>query len=406
MPRMIRAVRMGNRSVRWLLYLVFVVAMAGCSAPREFAAASGDRGQLVFTAPAQRLVYQRGLDGYGALPVAGTGAWPGARVEARVMDARNGHVVRTWTRMGKADAQGQFSGHLRVPGGWYRLEVRVTKRGQVASAAIDRVGVGEVFIVVGHSVAHGGEENLPGATDDRVNTITWPTNSGAQRREYERTADPRLLPGLTGTHFAGGVLPAPFGHGTYFWADFAERVAAKEGVPVLLLNAAFGGTTLEHWARSARGEPFEHSFVKSPLRMPYINLHHALRRYASVTGVRAILADHGQNDWPENDAGKVFTNYVTWVEQARADLGFPALAVVVNRASPPGHRPIIRRVQERMIREVPHCYAGPDYDTLRPSDRYDAVHFAASGLPHAAQLWANALTPRFFQETRPFQPAR
>jgi hypothetical protein len=208
-----------------------------------------------------------------------------------------------------------------------------------------------------------------------------------------------------GAHFAGDVRPAPFGHGTYFWAQFADRVAAAQGVPVLLLNAAFGGTSLEHWAKSARGEQFEHSFVKSPLRMPYVNLHHALRRYATVTGVRAILADQGQNDWPENDAGKVFTNYVTWVEQARADLAFQALAVVVNRASPPGNRPIIRRVQEQMIREVPHCYAGPDYDTLRQSDRYDAVHFSASGLPHAAQLWADALTPKFFQQAVPYQPA-
>jgi hypothetical protein len=146
--------------------------------------------------------------------------------------------------------------------------------------------------------------------------------------------------------------------------------------------------------------------VKSPLRMPYINLHHALRRYATVTGVRALLADQGQNDWPENDAGKVFTNYVTWVKQARVDLGFPALAVVVNRASPPGNRPIIRRVQEQMIRDVSHCYPGPDYDTLRKSDRYDDVHFSASGLPHAAQLWADALTPRFFQQVTPYQPVR
>ena len=42
---------------------------------------------------------------------------------------------------------------------------------------ISRVCVGEVFIGVGHSVAQGGQTNLPGAMDDRVNTIAWPTNS-------------------------------------------------------------------------------------------------------------------------------------------------------------------------------------------------------------------------------------
>ena len=231
-----------------------------------------------------------------------------------------------------------------------------------------------------------------------LRTPTWPAGI------TNAPADPQLLPGLVGTHYTDGVCPAPFGNGTYFWAQFADRVATAQGVPVLLLNAAFGGTSLEHWAKSARGEPFEHSFVKSPLRMPYINLGHALSRYATVTGVRAVLADQGQNDWPENDAGQVFDNYVAWIRQARSDLPFPELAIVVNRASPPGHRPIIRRVQEQMIREVPHCYAGPDYDTLRRSDRYDAVHFSASGLPHAAQLWAEALTPKFFQQVLPYQP--
>ena len=362
------------------------------------------REALLLTAPAHRLVYQRGLDGTGLLPIAGTCAWPGVVVEARVIEVDSGKEINKWQRVGEARADGQFAGQLKIKGGWYRLEVRATNRRRHATATVDRVGVGEVFIVVGHSVAHGGRTNLTGVTSDLANTIAWPTNSDAQRKEYERTADSQLLPGLVGAHFAGDVRPAPFGNGTYFWAQFADRVAAAQGVPVLLLNAAFGGTSLEHWAKSARGQSFEHSFVKSLLRMPYINLHHALRRYANVTGVRAILADQGQNDWPENDAGKVFTNYVTWVEQARADLAFPTLAVVVNRASPPGHRPIIRRVQEQMIREVPHCYAGPDYDTLHKSDRYDAVHFSASGLPHAAQLWADALTTTFFQEAIPYQP--
>jgi hypothetical protein len=391
------------RFTRWLGVFMALLLGAGC-ATRITSTTQSDA--LLLTAPAHRLVYQRGTDGMGMLPVAGVCAWPHAVLEARVTEGESGREIQKWQRIAKVAADGRFAGQLKIKGGWYGLEVRATHRRQHATATVERVGVGEVFIVVGHSVAHGGRTNLTSATSDLVNTIKWPANSDAQRKEYERTADPQLLPGLVGAHFTDGVRPAPFGNGTYFWAEFADRISAAQGVPVLLLNAAFGGTSLEHWAKSARGEQFEHSFVKSPLRMPYINLHHALRRYATVTGVRALLADQGQNDWPENDAGKVFTNYVTWVEQARADLAFPALAVVVNRASPPGNRPIIRRVQERVVREVPHCYAGPDYDTLRKSDRYDAVHFSASGLPHAAQLWADALTPRFFQQVTPYQPVR
>jgi len=388
------------------LFVSLIALMAGCAAPAPHSAAPDAESDqaLILTAPVHRLVYQRGIDGTGMLPVRGNGAWPGAEVEARLTDVKSGKIIQPWKQIGTVRADGSFDGWLRAKAGWYRLDVRAkTKHGQ-AIATVERVGIGEVFIVVGHSVAHGGRTNLAGATDDRVNTIAWPTNSDAARKDYERTAGLQFLPPLIGTQFINDIVPGPFGHGTYFWAQFAERVAQSQDVPVLLLNAAFGGTSLEHWAKSARGDRFEHSFVKSPIRMPYINLHHALRQCAAITGVRAILADQGQNDWPEPDADKVFKNYLAFVKQARTDLGFPELAVVVNRATPPGNKPAIRRAQERMIDEVPHCFAGPDYDTLAKADRYDGVHLSESGMARAAQLWAECLTPTFFQQAVPFQP--
>lgn len=385
----------------WVFGLLAGMSSA-CSTkgPAPDAAAGPD---LVLTSPAHRLIYQRGFDGTGLIPIAGSSLSPGVALEARLETVNAAATAPTWQPLGTADATGRFRRTLRAPAGWYRLEVRVQGRPS-ARATVERVGVGEVFIVVGHSVAHGGDTNLAGATDDRVNTIAWPADAIARRREYERTADPALLPPLAGTQFADEVVPAPFGHGTYFWADFAERIAQREDVPVLLLNAAFGGTSLEHWARSARGEAFDHSFVRATLRMPYINLHHALRRYAAHTGVRALLADQGQNDWPEPDAGKVFANYLAFVNQARSDLGCDELAVVVNRQTPPGGRTQIRAAQERMLRDVPYTFPGPDYDTLAPADRYDGIHLSYHGLSRAAQLWAEALSPDFFKQAHPCLP--
>ena len=393
--------------VRSLSFLFLLAAFFTSCATRPPATSDAvPRGSLHLTSPANRLVYQRGLNGTALLRITGSGAAPGATLEARLSPVNSYATAERWQSLGTASADGSFDERLRAEAGWYRLNVRAkTRRGETI-ATVDRVGVGEVFIVVGHSVAHGGRTNLAGAMDDSVNTIAWPTNSDAARKDYERTAHPQFLPPLLGTHFTNDVVPGPFGHGTYFWAQFAERVARTQDVPVLLLNAAFGGTSLEHWAKSARGDRFEHRFVKSDLRMPYINLHHALRHYAAVTGVRAILADQGQNDWPEPDARKVFTNYLAFVEQARADLGFPKLAVVVNRATPPGNKTAIRHAQERMVRDVPHCYAGPDYDTLAKADRYDGVHLSESGMARAAQLWAEALTPTFFQRAVPCPPQR
>ncbi|HET6408411.1 MAG TPA: hypothetical protein VFG14_11065, partial [Chthoniobacteraceae bacterium] len=161
---------------------------------------------------------------------------------------------------------------------------------------------------------------------------------------------------------------------------------------------------LAHWAKSARGESFDHPFVKSSIRMPYIRLEHALKNYVAVTGLRAILADQGQNDWPEKDEDKIFMNYQAWIERARQDASSPHLAVVVNRQSPPDGYGQIRRVQERVIKEHPYCFAGPDYDTLEPADTIDKVHLSEAGARKAAWMWASALNAEFFKAAQPIAP--
>ena len=139
--------------------------------------------------------------------------------------------------------------------------------------------------------------------------------------------------------------------------------------------------------------------------MPYVQLEHALTRYCAVTGVRAILADQGQNDWPERDVNKIFANYQAWIEQVRKDAGVPRLAVVVNRQSPPDGFGQIRRVQDRVIREHPFCFPGADYDTLAREDTVDRVHLSESGERKAARMWADALTADFFKAAVPL-PAK
>ena len=120
-----------------------------------------------------------------------------------------------------------------------------------------------------------------------------------------------------------------------------------------------------------------------------------------VSGLRAILADQGQNDWPEKDEDKIVANYKTWIAQARKDAGFPNLAVVINRQSPPDGFSQIRRVQDRMIKEEPFCFPGPDYDTFGPEDTVDKVHLSEVGGKKAARLWADALNADFFKAAPP-----
>lgn len=363
--------------------------------------------QVVVQSPVQRAVYQRNNANQAVLPIKGSCPANATRIEARLIPRVSGiGTAVNWTVIDMSPVNGTFKGQLTMTGGWYDLEVRaVAGSGILTSSLVERVGAGEVFVICGHSVAQGDPNTIAGAEDDRVSAI--PLNDPARKDQYDRTAKPEFLPTPGFAHYGTGVAAAPFGYNAYFWGQFGDNLARRLNVPVLIFNAAFGGTSLEHWALSSQGQPFEHGFVNASIGMPYVNLKNALLTYIKQTGVRAILSDQGQNDTPQKAEDILLNNYKTWVNQARTDLGFGQLACVVNRATPylsTNPQFHIRRVQERMI-ATPHCFAGPDYDAgLDRTDRYDNIHLALSGQMKAARLWADALTDAFFARSVPYLP--
>ena len=361
---------------------------------------------IVITTPLSRIVYQRRTNGKTLVPVKGTCFEKTFRVEARLVARGKGQgKTSKWQKIKIVNPAGAFSGTIEGSDGWYDLEVRCKiAKPDWKKTKLERVGIGEVFIVVGHSVAQGGEINGEGAVDDRVSTIALDEKSESFDKKYLTTGDPGYLPDAVFVQAATGIAQAPFAHGNYFWSKFAELVVQKENVPVLIFNAAFGGTSLEHWAKSSQNIRFEHGFVRSDIRMPYINLFNTFKKYISLTGLRALLADQGQNDSGQKDAGIILANYKIFVQQAREDLNYPKLAVVINRQMPK-NAPAVRVAQERMIKE-PYCFPGPDYNMyLQEKDFVDGIHLSLAGVEKAAHLWANALTPAFFKKVEPWIPS-
>ena len=361
---------------------------------------------LKIISPVTRIVYQRDLNNTAVVFVKGNCPANTTSIEARLVARSKGQGVSTkWTTIDNATNGGAFSGSITAQAGWYDLEVCAkNKNKKLAQTKLERVGIGEVFVIVGHSVAQGGEINLEGATDDRVSTVAVNEKSDEFNNYYLKTGDMKYLPEPVFVHASTNIAPAPFGHNTYFWSKFAENVAKKNNVPVLFYNAAFGGTSLEHWSKSSQNIQFEHGFVKSKIRMPYINLYNTLKKYIPVTGVRALLADQGQNDNGRKSEDSVLTDYKIFMKQARTDLGYDQLTVVVNRQTP-SNALWIRNVQERMLKEA-NTFKGPDYDKdLQKEDKYDGIHLSKSGLEKAAVLWADALTPEFFSTVKPWLPS-
>jgi hypothetical protein len=360
---------------------------------------------LSITYPTKRIVFQRNNNNTAIILVKGDCPASATSVEARLVARVKGQGSTTkWIKIDNAPAGGSYKGIITGTGGWYNLEVCAkTKRKQIAAAMLERVGIGEVFLIAGHSVAQGGDINMEGSSDDRVSTVQLNEKSDTFEI-YLKTGDPQYLPAPVFVQAASGVAHAPFGHHSYFWSNFGQKLAEKENVPVLIYNAGFGGTSLEHWAKSAHNIQFEHGFVRSGIRMPYINVYNTLTKYIPLTGIRAILADQGQNDAGQKDPDTILNNYRIFIAKAREDLHYPELALVVNRQMP-SSAPQVKVAQEKMTKE-PYCFPGPDYDTgLLKEDKVDGIHLSAQGLPKAATLWVNALTPDFFEKSKPWLPS-
>ena len=135
--------------------------------------------QINITFPTSRIVFQRDNFGNGIIHVTGQYSQNIDRVEVRVVPMSPGQGEQTDWRLLKDNPQGGFySGTIQVRGGWYELQVRGMVNGNVISTAeLQRVGVGEVFLVAGQSNAQGFfNYGAPGPGDDRVNCVNYRNN--------------------------------------------------------------------------------------------------------------------------------------------------------------------------------------------------------------------------------------
>ena len=137
-------------------------------------------GQIIITFPMEKAVFQRSANNSATINIAGNYSSNITSVEARFINVQNGLVTINWTTLTNNLTGGIYNGYVsNVPGGWYRVEVRA-KSGTnvVATSYLNRVGVGEVFLIAGQSNAQGleGNQGEVGATDERVlchNEVSW-----------------------------------------------------------------------------------------------------------------------------------------------------------------------------------------------------------------------------------------
>ena len=391
------------------------------------------QGQISLAFPVPRAVIQRNNANQASLNIAGRIKQKVDRIEARLVprneQSRLDTIVATSWQTVQLNPINFFSGTISVKGGWYNLQMRAIKDDNIIidTLIVQRVGIGEVFVYVGHSNAQGGAygQTGPDATDDRVSCIavgrepscngTNPfqpaTGSDSLWCKYLQTGDAQFLPVLAFSKVtrAGGI--APFCPNPWFWSIMGDSLSRKLNVPIMLYGTGFGGTKSDHWHKASKGILFDHGFVKSSIRMPYINLKNVLQLYVPLTGIRGVLCLHGVNERNDSQSDIQFWMQ-SYIDQSRIDSKISNLAWIIATDSylldhgqypQPFPLKFEARNAQAFIQSQPNNFVGPDLDMITDnnagnpiSERPDGLHFGNQGLVSAANLWVNSINQNSF----------
>ncbi|MCY7360233.1 MAG: DUF11 domain-containing protein [Rudanella sp.] len=392
--------------------------------------------QLDATYPLNRMVFQRSNTNQATFQVAGSFITALDRVEVQVINRVTSATTVAWTTVQTNPANGQFVGNLTLLGGWYQLNFRgIRNSAVVGTDVIERVGVGEVYAILGHSNAQGSTcsttmcsyncnycPTLDGAADDRVNSVRINENNSLPFVNpaftlYEQTADNRYLFGLANfTKWDTWVGASPFAQMSWYWGKLGDQLVQQLGVPVLFYNAGFGGSNMEHVYKSAYDIPFAHGWIRYDLRMPYANMRNIMNLYVPSTGLRAVLFQHGIND-RSNQTPDIKTHFLGVIDKMRIEFNLSDLAFIVAKDSyADGLFNNVRTAQDSVIyrgeRAIPkfrdNIYKGPDLDEVERDNpaysaddnwnnhalrwRPDGIHYSPSGQQAVANRWTTVLT--------------
>lgn len=350
--------------------------------------------QVGVTFPPARMVYQRNQAGQANVYV--TGTYFGnqvTRVEARLKSRGEGGNAVDWTTIASGLSNHVFGGFLPATGGRYDLEVRGMNGAnqQVGNiVTVQKVGVGEVFLIVGHSNASAAESPMTGANSDLVNTIDPNTNT-ARRELYLQTGSPDDLPPLEPSQLCQGCGIAPMAWQPWFWSKLGDLLVSALNVPVLFYSAAFGGSNMGHFYKAAYDIPFTHGFIRYNIRMPYVNIRNAINKYIPRTGLRAVLSAHGINDGDTTAAGFYFRSQKV-AEKSRNEANYQDLAwLVATSCYNKGVKQDFTDAQNALINDDPNTFRGADLNAIGEEGRYDGLHFNELGQIRAAELWRDAI---------------
>lgn len=358
--------------------------------------------QITINLPLSRSVFQRDNNNASTVYLSGTYEDDFEKIEARLVPVKTGQGVATdWTVVTDKPQNGSFVGSIKGTGGWYQLQVRGLKNGAVVSqSTVEKVGIGEVFLIAGQSNAEGkrnfGEK---ASVDDRVNCFDY------QKIDFLD----EIPPFQSFSHIERTSSIAPRGQGSWCWGELGDLLANRLNVPIMFFNAAYEGTSIENWYSSSIGVATKHQFFQFtfPRETPYSYLRISLQYYISQLGLRSVLWEQGEAELELNTTEEYYATALRKIiEKSRLETG-KKVSWMVSRTSLLKINqtyPTVINAQNSVINPADFIFEGPYTDSIQVP-RPEGVHFTDAGISDLAKAWDTKMTARFFSQSIPFLPS-
>jgi hypothetical protein len=358
--------------------------------------------QITINLPLTRSVFQRDNNNTSSIYISGNYEDAIEKIEARLLPVKVGQGIATdWAPIINKPQNGSFVGSIKGTGGWYQLQVRAWKNGAVFSqSTVEKVGIGEVFLIAGQSNAEGKRNYGEKASfDDRINCFDY------QKVDFLD----EIPPFQSFSHIERTSSIAPRGQGTWCWGELGDLLAKRLNVPIMFFNAAYEGTSIENWYSSSIGVSTKHPYFKFtfPNQTPYSYLRISLQYYISQLGLRSVLWQQGE---AETDLKTTQEYYKTAlgkvIEKSRLESGkkISWMLARVSLLNTNQIYPTVINAQNNVINPADYIFEGPNTDSIQ-NPRPEGVHFTDSGISDLAKAWDIKMNTRFFSQSIPFLPA-
>jgi hypothetical protein len=278
----------------------------------------------------------------------------------------------------QSTSTGIFKGKFKLQGGGYYPVLQLSKdKVLITDSTIQKsFNVGEVFALIGHSMAEGQQPYFLDDFDQKwCDIVKWD------------------FPGSNNA----------------FWGRLADKLKGRLKVPIRIYNTANGGSTSEYYGKSAYGLEFQSTIYNWRKNEPFSFFEGRLKNDFVKSGLRAVLVMHGENDLPLPE-DKIVDYTRMYITRTRELLQNPSLTFVISKCNPGGTSPNelkVRAAQKRMLNEIDYTYLGANLEKITGAGyRWDGTHFNFAGLEEAANQWDIALNGDFFAKAKPYLPAR